>query len=173
MKKTASEWFRTLASRQSAPNYIIWDIDGVFNPYLASDLIERNFKRYSQGWVEWDLNVETHGAWLQELEEMATFVWGSDWESESNLLAQWFRLKKNEYPHIPLPRGKIGGKLAPVSRWIEDNVQPKQKVVWVEDELQDNAFQWAARRTNVLLVKPDPSVGLTYNQVQAIKSFLS
>lgn len=158
------------------PNYIIYDIDGVFNPFMATDLLERNFVRYSKGWISWDLDLVNHAAWVRELEDYSDIVWGSTWEEESNSLAGWFHLKKVEYPHIDMSYGAGSSyqtwKLPAISNWILNNVSAEQKVVWVEDEVYDDAETWVAQFPNILLVKTDPAVGLTLEQVESIKSFL-
>lgn len=160
------------------PNHIIFDIDGVFNPIYATNLRERNFIRYSKGWIEWDLDIVHHAAWVRELEEYADIVWGSSWEEDSNALAGWFHLKNTSYPHIDLGNSagsldKVTWKLATIAAWIDENISSTQKVAWVEDEAYDDAIVWAAERPNVLLIVTDPAVGLTLEQVEKIKSFLS
>lgn len=158
------------------PNYIIFDIDGVFNPFMATDLRERGFFRYSKDWIEWDLDIVHHAAWVRELEDYADIVWGSTWGEESNALAGWFHLKNLSYPHISC---MVGGsmittaKLTAVSAWITEHVSLSQKVVWVEDELFEDAFIWGESHPNVLIVKTDPAIGLTLEQFETIKAFLS
>lgn len=160
------------------PNYIIYDIDGVFNPHMATDLVERNFIRYSRGWIDWHLDVVNHAAWVRELEDYADLVWGSSWEEESNALAGWFYLKKTEYPHIDLAMSagtmnRETWKLNSIEAWIDENVSTQQKVVWVEDEAYEDAMRWADLRPNVLLIITNPAIGLTLAQVESIKIFLS
>jgi hypothetical protein len=162
-------------SRDNKPNYIIYDIDGVFNPFMATDLLERGFTRYVKGWVQWDLDTLDHARWVRELEDYADIVWGSSWEDESNALAGWFHLKNLSYPHIPMTTAgsmSTTWKLPAISAWIEQNVSDSQKVVWVEDELFEDAFVWAKNHPNVLIVQTNPAVGLTAGQVESIKSFL-
>jgi hypothetical protein len=118
-----------------------------------------------------------HAAWVRELEDYADIVWGSTWEDESNALAGWFHLRQIEYPHIDLSFGAGSSfqtwKLPAVANWIINNVSDAQKVVWVEDEVFDDAFKWAAQYPNLLLIQTDPAVGLTREHVDSIKAFLS
>lgn len=158
------------------PNYIIFDIDGVFNPFMATNLRERGFIRYHKEWISWDLDIVNHAAWVRELEDYADIVWGSSWEEESNALAGWFHLKNLSYPHIPMTTGgsmNSTWKLPAVSEWINENVSASQKAVFVEDEIFEDAVDWFAARPNLLLVKTDDRVGLTLEQVETIKAFLS
>lgn len=163
-------------NRKCLPNYIIWDIDGVFNPHMATDLRERQFIRFNKDWVSWDLDIVHHAAWVRELEDYADLIWGSTWGEESNALAGWFHLQKTGYPHIPVPGGGsmlVTAKLPAISQWIEQNVSSQQKVVWVDDELFSDAFDWAAQKPNVLIIHTDAAVGLTLEQVDRMKAFLS
>ena len=156
-------------------DYILWDIDGVFNPYMATDLIERGFSRYNQDWISWDLDVVNHGQWMRELESAANFVWASNWGDESNALVKWFFLESLHYPHIPLNMATEHSgtwKLPSISDWVRNDVAPAEKVVWVDDELDEDAFVWAQQRGNTLLLKTDPAVGLTREHVDTILAFL-
>lgn len=158
------------------PNYIIYDIDGAFNPFMATNLRERGFVRYSREWISWDLDIVNHASWVRELEDYADIVWGSTWEDESNALAGWFHLKNLSYPHIPMTMGgsmNTTWKLPAISAWVDENVGADQKVVWVEDEIFEDVTDWVAAHPNLLLVKTDDRVGLTFEQFEAIKAFLS
>lgn len=160
----------------SLPNYIIFDIDGVLNPFMATNLRERGFIRYSREWINWDLDIVNHARWVRELEDYADIVWGSSWEEESNALAGWFHMKNLSYPHIPMTTAgsmNTTWKLPNISQWIVENVSASQKAVFVEDEIFEDAVGWFAARPNLLLVKTDPAVGLTAEQVETIKAFLS
>lgn len=157
-------------------NYIIFDIDGVFNPYLATNLLERGFIRYVKEWIHWDLDIVNHAQWVRELEDYADIVWGSNWNEESNALAGWFHMKNLSYPHIPITKGasmSTTWKLPDVSMWIDENVGPYQKVVWVEDEVYEDVTGWLNSHPNVLLVKTDARVGLTFEHFETIKAFLA
>lgn len=165
-------------NRLKARHYAILDIDGVFNPYMATDLIERQFIRYQKEWIDWHLDIVNHAAWVRELEEYADIVWGSNWGDESNALAGWFHLGQTSYPHIPLATETVGmdvatWKLPAISQWIDRNVKADQKVLWVEDEIAEDARLWVNGRPNVLLLEPDPAIGLTLDQFQLAKQFLS
>lgn len=167
------------------PNYAIFDIDGVFNPHMATDLIERNFLHYTKGWIDWHLDIVNHAAWLREIDDLAEIVWGSNWYEESNALAGWFHLRKLEYPHIPLKTARVRTdleirtdimetwKLPAISAWVEKNVSDQQKVVWVEDEIFEDAHIWAAKKPNVLLIQTDPAIGFTKKQFEAAREFLT
>jgi hypothetical protein len=63
-------------------------------------------------------------------------------------------------------------KLPSISDWVRNDVAPLEKVVWVDDELDEDAFAWAEKRGNTLLLKPDPAVGLTRDHVDTILAFL-
>jgi hypothetical protein len=156
-------------------SYILWDIDGVLNPFMATDLVERGFVRFNRDWISWDLDIVHHAEWMRQLDEQNKFVWASTWGDESNALCGWFHLKELSYPHIPLQMNSNHDgtwKLASVSTWVEQNVPRTEKIVWVEDELHEDAYRWAENRGNVLLVKTDDSVGFTEQQYENVVAFL-
>lgn len=159
------------------PNYIVFDIDGVFSPNMAQDILDRGMTCYNDGWITWWLDIPTHGAWVRELETYADLIWGSNWHEESNKLAKIFELSSSQYPHIDLFFGAGSDaatwKLPPVRHWFESTGSSSQKVVWFEDEIFDDAKNWAESHPNVLLIHTDPAVGITSEQVLEAKNFLS
>lgn len=148
---------------------------------MATDLLERNFQHYTKGWVDWYLDIVDHAAWLREIDNIADIVWGSNWFEESNALAGWFHLRELSYPHIPLYTRDMENartdmrtwKLPAISAWVEKNVSDQQKVVWVEDEILEDAHIWAAQKPNVLLIQTDPAIGFTKKQFEAAREFLT
>lgn len=158
-------------------NFLLWDIDGVFNPFMASNLRERGFVRYHKDWISWDLDIVNHARWVRELEEISLPIWASNWGSDSNALAGWFFMEETSYPHIDLSVGagssNASWKLLAIQHWVENNVPKNGKVVWVDDETHEDAFAWAAAHDNIMIIKPDDKVGLTLEHVESIKSFFS
>jgi hypothetical protein len=156
--------------------YFLWDIDGVFNPFMATDLIERGFVHFDQDWISWDLDLLNHGAWMRDLETKGKFVWASSWGDDSNALIKWFHLDSLHYPYIPLQMNdnhEGTWKLASVKDWVENQIPADEKVVWVDDEVENDAVLWVDSRPNTLLVRTDPAVGLTEQQYQRILDFLA
>lgn len=153
--------------------YLLLDIDGVFNPFLCPNLQERGFIVYQSGWITWSIDLINHAAWLRDIEKEVNIVWASSWLDDSNHLAAMFGLYNAILPHIEVGRTGSGEtwKLDSVREWVEKNTTPEDSIVWIDDEVYDDAFQWADRNNNVLIIKPDPAVGLTAEEWQEMKDF--
>lgn len=162
----------------TSKNYLILDIDGVFNPFMGTNLPSKGYKVYRRIWINWALNIPLHSPMLRNLEEYADIVWGSNWLEDSNALAEWFSMKKPSYPHIPLLYGTTDSsnetwKLESIIQWCEEHTNPGDRIVWIDDELQDDAYEWASRRGNFLMIKTDPRFGLTESQTLSAVSFFA
>ncbi len=156
--------------------YIITDIDGVFNPFDAETATHlEGFTAYTFGGQEAHLHAELHRKWIHKLSDHATFMWASAWEEKSNLLLNMLDINQ-EWNRIPLQYEDVGlgtWKIKPVRQWVERNVPAGEKVVWLDDELEDDVFRWAAQRGNMLAVKPDSYSGATVEEFERIHTFLT
>jgi len=153
--------------------YILMDIDGVLNPFLAWDLEERGFNPVSHGWANWQLNAELHAPWLQNLSAIASLYWCSSWEEESNYVSRHFKLP--DFPFVklsgPATTSAHGTWKLP---YVEDFLKGKdEKVVWFDDEFGVDAFHWAEQRGNTFLVQCDPSVGFSSEQYKEVLDFIN
>lgn len=151
--------------------YLLLDIDGVFNPFMGEDLPSKGYVVYRDGWITWAVDPIHHAEWLRTVEEDVQIVWASSWEEESNKLAIFFWLDDIALPYIHLKRtDSPTWKLESVSKWVTDNTSSGDQVVWVDDELEQDAFDWGSD-AGVLLVKTDPAFGVTLNEWNTFRRF--
>lgn len=154
--------------------YIIMDIDGVLNPKGArynSQLI--GFQPMTIGDSTAYLNSKLHIRWITELSQHAQLIWGSAWEEDSNLILEMLGLS-DRWDHIPLQYEDVGlgtWKIKPIRRWVE-NLPSEEKVVWVDDELEADAFAWANTRGNMLAIQPEDYQGMDESHFRTILEFL-
>jgi hypothetical protein len=153
--------------------YLLLDIDGAFNPFLASDLRERNFISYQNGWVNWHIDLNHHASWMREIEGQTNIVWASTWEEESNHLAAMFGMEDANLPHISLQMTTAPTwKLHSIKTWVEENVERRDRVVWINDEIHNDAFAWADEHPHVKIIKSNPAIGLTLEDWNGARRFL-
>lgn len=136
---------------------ILVDIDGPLNPFLSPTLHEDGFTHFSIGWASWALNIHTHGQWLKELNESNTIVWCSNWMEESNKVSELFFLPDFDFINFSSPITTPTWKLPDVDKYVSEH--PADHIFWLDDELKEDAHQWAAIRGNVTLIPCDPSTG--------------
>lgn len=155
--------------------YIIMDIDGVLNPTGAQhnpNLV--GFIRMSADNAVAYLNPETHVRWINELSDHAQFIWGSAWAEQSNLILEMLNLP-DRWDHIPLQYEDVGlgtWKIKPIRRWVEA-LPADERIVWIDDDLEPDAFAWAEQRGNMLAIQPAPHRGMTEEDFQSILTFLT
>lgn len=154
---------------------ILWDIDGVLNPFLATDLKQRGFIHVQEGWATWDISLLEHAPWMRDLQTKANFIWCTSWEEEANTISSYFGLT-SYFDHIHLrhdetPPGNHIWKMGSVQKWLKDKPGP---IIWLDDQFEEDDFKWAAARTDdTLLIQCDPVVGWTEEQYQQILDFIT
>ena len=83
-----------------------------------------------------------------------------------------------EFPYLGLdPRVKRTWKLEGLLGWAEREENESRPLVWVDDDLDEDAFEWAAARAvagiPTVLVKTDGLMGLTDTDVARALAFAS
>jgi hypothetical protein len=170
------DWEKPLKQESSAiMTYIIMDIDGVLNPFGARHNTQLGFTWFEKNNTGVFLKPDMHVKWLEELSKDATFVWGSAWAAGSNLLLELLDLNTT-WNWIPLDEEDVGWgtwKIKSIRRWVEANADPAEKIVWLDDELEEDAFAWAEARGNMLAICPNRYEGLTEEHFKQIHSFVT
>lgn len=153
---------------------ILWDIDGVLNPFMASGLSHKGYFHVSEGWISWDIDLVNHAEWMRELSTKSEMVWCSAWEEESNIISFYFGLDET-LDYIPLSQKHMGisgvtWKLDSVKKWLTDR---DDLVIWLDDEFEQDAYAWANERGKTKLIACDPAVGFTEEQYEEILVLIS
>mgnify|MGYP001265277274 CR=1 FL=1 len=147
---------------------ILWDIDGPLNPYLAGwdDRMVVHGTDYNQGRF-----LPHHGSWMEEYLNLGvTMVWASNWLEDTIAVTELFQLP--DFPYIPLePDGTHATwKLPSVEAYL-NRYYPNEPVIWLDDELEEDAYRWATNRGRMMLVKVDPKAGWTEQQHNQMLQF--
>jgi hypothetical protein len=153
---------------------ILLDIDGVLNPVARTG--------GTSGEPQSVLSAARIDL-VRRLSGCGRIAWVSTWPAEqtAGLEAQ---LKLAVPPlRVPLPPRTLNEseaatpKLRPVSRWLARMEMLGEadwdSVVWIDDVLGQDAYEWAHLHPPVLLVKPRAVEGLTDAHVVAVEVFVS
>jgi HAD domain in Swiss Army Knife RNA repair proteins len=144
---------------------LLLDVDGVLFPF-GNDMPAGYREVGSLGYPLW-LNV-THGERLRRLADTFDLVWATTWEHEANQIIGP-ALGLNELPVIEFTEGRSDEtwKLFAVRRYVAG-----RPFVWVDDELHEDAYEWAGSLTQPnLLIRPTRNLGLTDEHFAQIESF--
>lgn len=144
---------------------LLLDVDGVLQPTGSS--VPPGYQRFTDDTSSVVLRPE-HGPWLLDLAEHFDLVWASTWGASANE-AIGRRLGLPELPHVELGELPRHGtrKLAAVQAYVGDRA-----VVWIDDELYDDAEAWRAERSPpTFLRRTAGGVGLTELDVKLIQVF--
>ncbi len=147
--------------------FLLLDVDGVLNPFGSAGTPD-GFTRYRlMGYEVW-LSLR-HGVWLNGLATWFDLVWATTWEHDAPRLIA---------PRLGLPLD------LPVIEFSEDGAEETWKLpdvqrfvghrplAWLDDDLGSDAFAWAKQReTATLLLRTEPSVGLTEQDVWRLEGF--
>lgn len=157
---------------------IFLDIDGVLNPQ-----------------VQWDREecltsptlrlTAARLALAQELDSLGQVVWASSWSidqtfhlgSAIGLPADTPSVNFTQKREDALKTAWQSWKVPFVEGWLRRQERMKERryqaVVWIDDDLYEDADAWAdASRTPTLLIRTDPASGLTASDVARVRSFL-
>ena len=112
--------------------------------------------------------AERHGVWLRSLTPMYELMWASTWGSSATEVFGTL-LDLPDMGALALGNMPREGtrKLAAVSAFVGD-----RSLAWVDDELYDDAVDWASKRAApTLLVRTSPMVGLREADVESLREF--
>ena len=144
---------------------LLVDVDGVLQPVGRS--VPPGFERFTD-----DESVvvlcRKHGDWLTHLATTFDLVWATTWGATANR-AIGRRLGLPELPHVDLSNLPRSGtrKLGAVTHFVGDRA-----AAWIDDELYEDALDWAAGRPAPTLLRRTASgVGLTEADVHALDAF--
>lgn len=154
---------------------ILLDVDGVLNPSVVSDR--------AAGGHRLVLDAD-RAALVARLAAVGTIVWATTWPPElTSVLARDLRLPEGTEAIVfrgGLPRDARfpggTGKLQPVALWLERAraTAPIDAVVWIDDNLREDAYAWAREQDTPLhLVRPESAEGLTADEVAGAEEFLA
>lgn len=152
---------------------ILLDVDGVLNPHVVSDRRRGGHR----------LVLEPERAELvRRLAAIGSIVWATTWPPRlTAVLAQDLRLPEGTeaitfdggMPRDPRFPGHTG-KLQPVAEWLDEAASRGvdfDAVVWIDDNLRQDAFDWADEQDYpVHVLVPDAAVGLTADEVAEIEA---
>jgi hypothetical protein len=145
---------------------ILFDIDGVLNPY-AMESFPEHYQRIHYGAM---IDPVNHGAWLRDLETRADLMWSTAWEDEANDLLPYYGIEREwEFIHFISYPARGFWKLPDVRTYLEGSTDP---VIWLDDEFEQDAFDYAAQRGNLLVIAVDPEVGWSEAQYRQMLDFI-
>ncbi|MGY4856855.1 HAD domain-containing protein [Cryobacterium sp. AP23] len=149
---------------------ILLDVDGVLNPQMVMQKLVIDPSR---------------AALVEQLSRLGSITWATTWSAAhvyhlaqaiglpGNMAAIAFPPNLHIDPHNPAPTPKLHW----VSRWVNrnmsDELSPSTAVIWIDDQLQTDASDWAQTSPHpTLLVRPDPTIGLTAEHLTTVRKFL-
>lgn len=154
---------------------IIFDIDGVLNPFDARFKYVPGYFEHSNGQNNVFLNPDLMNPFLDDLEAAGhNIIWGSAWEDRSNQILEMLG-RTSSWDYIPLDTEDVGlgtWKIKSVRRWVDANLPDNEPIIWIDDELEADAWAWGAERGNMLCISPKQYEGLDENLVNQMRAFL-
>lgn len=160
---------------------LLLDIDGTISPYFASSTLKLHPEKLP-GFEEHSIESKEHGSArvylqtkvlkekLSTLEKMGVqVIWASAWNEASNLiLSMLYSDADKAYPTIIFPEEidfslEIQSwKLSTVKEYMNANFSDSTPLIWLDDEIFDDAKKWLEGRAGVgLMIRPDRHIGIT------------
>jgi hypothetical protein len=109
---------------------------------------------------------------LDELGWLYDFAWCTGWlekDLREHLEPLYYLRDKPMMPFNELGSNYKTHKLFEVTRFVGD-----RPVVWLDDDLHDDAYEWASHRDKTIptkLVHTDPAMGLTKDEMHTLRLF--
>lgn len=111
---------------------------------------------------------------MSRLESLYDCIWCTTWEDKAPQLLGPHLGFGEEWPIIQfgLTYKRNGTwKLPRVKEWIKEHLQPEDKLAWIDDDLNPDAFFWMDSRPNTLLVPTQYDMGMTDEHVERLEEF--
>jgi hypothetical protein len=144
---------------------LLLDVDGVLSPTGVA--VPPGFQRRST--PEYSVVIhDAHRGWLHALAKRFDLTWATSWGNAANRVYGDL-LGLPLLPVVPLGQLPRSGtrKLAAIQAYVGDRT-----LAWVDDELYDDAEEWARRRlAPTLLVRTRASIGLSQDDVERLLAF--
>lgn len=161
----------------SAKPRLLIDVDGVINAFGRP----KGSRRRIVGPYELAVPSGTIGR-LRRMIRAFDPIWATTWEQHAadyispligGIGADWDHIR---FPYETTdPRVKRTWKLAGLLAWAELDPNATRPLVWIDDDLDEDAFEWAAVRTRAgiatALIKTDGLHGLTDREVAVALAF--
>ncbi len=144
---------------------LLLDVDGVLMPTGTS--VPPGFERHVGDDYEVVVSHE-HGVWLRQLAGLFDLVWATSWGASAPRIFGGL-LQLPPMPVVELRHLVRDGtpKLPDVSSFVGERA-----LAWVDDELFEDAFEWAAnRRAPTLLIRASGSKGLSRENFDQLLAF--
>jgi hypothetical protein len=111
---------------------------------------------------------QRHGEWLRSLTPLFELTWATTWgASASQVFGSLLDLPNMDALDLGAMPREGTRKLRAVIKWVGD-----RPLAWVDDELYDDAFEWARTRTQpTLLIGTSATVGLRDVDVDQLRAF--
>jgi len=147
--------------------YLLVDVDGVLNS-LGNNDIEHTFK--IDGYIiEFPRNTRR---FMKKLDELYDCIWATTWEQDAARFIAPELGVGQKWPVIRFWGGTdypwgTTWKLPGVQSWIEDLDKEgsfRVPIAWLDDDINQDAIDWAKERGDTLLVTTDPVKGLTIKE---------
>jgi hypothetical protein len=149
---------------------ILLDVDGVLNPLVSMQKLVVDRSR---------------AALIAQLSSLGAVVWATSWSVvHTHHLSQDLGLPADTAaipfppnlhvdPRNPAPTPKLHW----VARWVNRNLSqegaPATAVIWIDDQLNEDATEWARHEVRpTLLIRPDPATGLSEAHLAEVREFL-
>lgn len=149
---------------------VFLDLDGVLNPFAASDCPDGYQERVIFEGEEAVRFCPAHGDWIRELAAVADLWWATGWVENANELylplLEVQPLPVVQFPLVPFdPELKVPAV---------DAVAGNRRAVWIDDNHTAAGRRWsAARPAPTLLVPIDPAIGWTRADVDQALAWLT
>ena len=158
--------------------FLLVDVDGVLNIFgWGSDHDEEPNERLEATFKVDGSTLHVPrgtGERMARLETLYNCIWATTWEQKApKLLSPYFGFGLN-WPVLNFKmvyqRDYGTWKLPTVRSWAIDYAMDR-KLAWIDDDLDLDAYKWAADRPDTMLQRPDYDVGMTEDHVLKLEEF--
>lgn len=143
---------------------LLLDIDGVMSP--LNSIAYDEYIIVPNDYSTWTIPFTNYNVLMDVFESGNKVVWASAWEEVSNNINHSLKLPKFDYIKFTDTSSYDWFKFFNVKEFVE-NVDKNVEVLWVDDEIPEDVFDWIEQHENLSYIKPDSGEGL--NEDERIK----
>jgi len=150
---------------------VLLDIDGVLNPLSVS--CPAGFTELRLAGYDVQLHPDLHAPMLRQLAQAGELVWATTWEHDANAFISHRYGLPGDLDVIEIAGADATAptwKLADIAAWADR--RPDRPIVWLDDEVRQDAHRWAqGRAAPTLIVAVPGQTGLSQQHVDQVLSW--
>lgn len=145
---------------------LLLDIDGVISP--LGRIHNDDYVIVNNDYSTWNIPFNAVNLIRNSLDDGHNIIWASAWESVSNHINKELNLDSFDYLTFDNDDA-LWFKFTSIKNFVK-TIPQNIHIVWVDDEIPPEVFEWADNQPNITCIIPNGLTGLSELDIESIES---